>query len=188
MAADVTIFDPSTVIDHATYENPAALSEGIRHVFVNGVLALRDGTVTGSQGGRVLKRGTGLPSRPMTANVPRRVEVKGDAGRFGVRLDLSQQPGARHARGRFRVDLPEDGATITATDFGVLQVTRDWAAFTAQAKFKPEGVVRPITVIVDRADPLSSDAGAAIIIEVEGARAYRGTVKPGMVRLGVPGS
>ncbi|HJR60831.1 MAG TPA: amidohydrolase family protein [Vicinamibacterales bacterium] len=188
MTADVTVFDPATVVDHATYESPAVLSEGIRHVFVNGVLALRDGKVTGAQGGRVLKRGTGMPSRPMTPNARRRLEVKGDAGRFGVRLDLSQQPGARHARGSFRVDLPNGGGTITATEFGVLQVMRDWAAFTAQAKFKPEGVVRPITVILDRADPLSADAGAAIVIEVEGARAYRGTLPAGIVKLGVPGS
>ena len=188
MAADVTVFDPVTVIDHATYENPAALSEGIRHVFVNGVLALRDGTVTGGQGGRVLTRGSGMPSRPITANQPRRAEVKGDAGRFRVRLEVSQQPGARHARGTFRIDLPNDGGRMIATDFGVLQVTRDWASFTAQAKLEPEGVVRPITVIVDRADPLAADAGAAIIIEVEGARAYRGWIKRDIVRLSVPGS
>jgi len=32
MAADVTLFDPRTVIDHATYDHPARLSEGIRYV------------------------------------------------------------------------------------------------------------------------------------------------------------
>ena len=43
MAADVVVFDPATVIDHATFEAPMQPSEGIRHVLVNGRLALRDG-------------------------------------------------------------------------------------------------------------------------------------------------
>ena len=52
MAADLTVFDPKTVIDRATYENPALPSEGIRHVLVNGGLALRDGVATGARGRR----------------------------------------------------------------------------------------------------------------------------------------
>src|SRR5439155_25245808 len=42
MAADVTVFDPATVMDHATYEDAGQLSEGIRLVLVNGRMALRD--------------------------------------------------------------------------------------------------------------------------------------------------
>jgi N-acyl-D-aspartate/D-glutamate deacylase len=182
MAADVTVFDPGKIIDRATYEDPALLSEGVRHVFVNGVLALRDGKVTGAQGGRVLRRSAGMPSRPMTANGGRRVAAKGNGGRFGVKLDVSQKPGARHARGEFKLDLPA-GGSLTATDFGVLQFTREWASFTAQAKIRPEGVVRPITVVVDRADPLTPGAGAMITVDIEGARAYRGTLPPAAVRL-----
>lgn len=41
--ADVTVFDPATVIDNATYENPYQASSGIVHVLVNGRFALRDG-------------------------------------------------------------------------------------------------------------------------------------------------
>ncbi len=40
--ADITIFDPATVIDHATFEKPAQYSEGIRHVLVGGVFVVRD--------------------------------------------------------------------------------------------------------------------------------------------------
>ncbi len=65
MAADVTVFDPNTVIDRATYDEPARLSEGIRYVLVNGRVALHDGVVTGLQGGRVLLRSVHMPSRPM---------------------------------------------------------------------------------------------------------------------------
>src|SRR5918993_5316251 len=35
MAADIAVFNPNTIIDHATYENPALLSEGVKHVLVN---------------------------------------------------------------------------------------------------------------------------------------------------------
>ena len=47
MAADVTVFDPAAVIDHATYDDPARPSVGIRYVIVNGHVALRDGKATG---------------------------------------------------------------------------------------------------------------------------------------------
>lgn len=41
--ADITIFDPETVLDQATYENPAQYSEGIRHVLVHGTQVVRNG-------------------------------------------------------------------------------------------------------------------------------------------------
>ena len=41
--ADLTVFDPEQIIDKATYENPAVYSEGIQHVFVNGVPVVEDG-------------------------------------------------------------------------------------------------------------------------------------------------
>ncbi len=56
MAADITVFDPETIIDHATFENPTAMSEGIIHVILNGEFAFTDGSVTGVQAGEVLKR------------------------------------------------------------------------------------------------------------------------------------
>ena len=52
--ADITIFDPATIQDHATYENPTQLSNGIKYVFVNGQLEYEDGHLTETQAGRVL--------------------------------------------------------------------------------------------------------------------------------------
>jgi N-acyl-D-amino-acid deacylase len=54
MLADVVVFDPQTVCDHATYEDPHRLSTGVRDVWVNGRRALRDGIVTGEKAGRAL--------------------------------------------------------------------------------------------------------------------------------------
>jgi N-acyl-D-amino-acid deacylase len=53
--ADITIFDPKTIVDKATYENPAQISEGVKYVFVNGELEYEDGRLTGSKAGRVLR-------------------------------------------------------------------------------------------------------------------------------------
>jgi N-acyl-D-amino-acid deacylase len=53
--ADITIFDPATIIDKATYENPAQISEGVKYVFVNGKVEYEDGKLTGLHAGRVLR-------------------------------------------------------------------------------------------------------------------------------------
>jgi dihydroorotase len=46
--ADVTVFDPSRIIDRATFDNPGQYSDGILHVLVAGVFVVRDGkTVEG---------------------------------------------------------------------------------------------------------------------------------------------
>jgi len=54
--ADVTLFDPETVIDRATFEKPIALSAGIDTVLVNGNIVWSDGKSTGARPGRVLRR------------------------------------------------------------------------------------------------------------------------------------
>ena len=56
MVADVTVFDPATVIDHSTYEKPHAYSTGIKHVFVNGVAVLKDGEHTNARPGAIVRQ------------------------------------------------------------------------------------------------------------------------------------
>lgn len=58
LVADITVFDPETVIDRATFENPHQYPVGIRYVFVNGVLVAREGEVTGARPGAILRRST----------------------------------------------------------------------------------------------------------------------------------
>jgi len=52
--ADVVVFDPATIADKATYEQPHQYAVGMRHVFVNGVQVLKDGEHTGAKPGRAL--------------------------------------------------------------------------------------------------------------------------------------
>lgn len=55
--ADLAIFDPATVIDRATFEQPALYSEGIRHVLVGGVFVVRDDKVVeGAKPGNAVRR------------------------------------------------------------------------------------------------------------------------------------
>jgi N-acyl-D-amino-acid deacylase len=63
--ADITVFDPETVIDVATFEDPNRPSRGIVYVLVNGVIELDQGKVTGEVGGRPL-RGPGWINRGVT--------------------------------------------------------------------------------------------------------------------------
>ena len=52
--ADVVVFDPATISDRATYEDPQQYAVGVRQVFVNGVQVIRDGEHTGAKPGRAL--------------------------------------------------------------------------------------------------------------------------------------
>lgn len=55
LKADIVVFDPNTIIDHATFEKPHQLSTGMRDVFVSGVAVLRDGKHTGAKPGQVVR-------------------------------------------------------------------------------------------------------------------------------------
>jgi N-acyl-D-amino-acid deacylase len=54
MFADVVVFDPATIADHATFEKPQQYATGVKHVFVNGVQVIKDGEHTGAKPGRAL--------------------------------------------------------------------------------------------------------------------------------------
>ncbi len=53
--ADVVVFDPQEIQDHATYDNPHRYASGVVHVYVNGVQVLEDGEHTGATPGRVVR-------------------------------------------------------------------------------------------------------------------------------------
>ncbi|HEY8550945.1 MAG TPA: D-aminoacylase [Vicinamibacterales bacterium] len=82
--ADITVFDPETIADRATFEDPHQYSVGVRHVFVNGVQVLDEGEHTGALPGRALRGPGAVESevrRTQTAHLssPAWPELRGEA-------------------------------------------------------------------------------------------------------------
>jgi N-acyl-D-aspartate/D-glutamate deacylase len=69
MAADVVVFDPRTFIDTATFDEPDQYATGVKHMWVNGVLTVRDSQATGALGGVALRHRSKLTAEP-TATDP----------------------------------------------------------------------------------------------------------------------
>jgi N-acyl-D-amino-acid deacylase len=61
--ADIVVFDPSTIADHATFDKPHQYATGMLHVFVNGAQVLADGQHTGATPGRVVRGPGWRPGR-----------------------------------------------------------------------------------------------------------------------------
>jgi N-acyl-D-amino-acid deacylase len=162
MTADVTILDPNTVIDRATYQNPGLRSEGIQYVIVNGVLALDKGEPTGARGGKALLRSMDMPSRPLN-DAQRELRVRRTPVGDGktVEIDLTQRRGARQASGTLQVL-----GSFEIDRIGVLETARGWAHVTAT-----DTLGRAVDVIVDLHDPEAGEPG--IVVRVDGAIAYR---------------
>jgi N-acyl-D-aspartate/D-glutamate deacylase len=148
MAADVTVFDPRTVIDHSTYEEPALPSEGIRFVLVNGQVALADGQPTDANAGRALTRTINMPSRPSGPATPgRMLSIKGSG----------TQP------------------SITIDPIGNIQTAGSgWTSFTGLTRASSAAGTRAVTVIVDEHD--NSPGNITVIVMLEGAPPWSGTM------------
>jgi N-acyl-D-aspartate/D-glutamate deacylase len=182
MAADVTGFDPDTIIDHATYEDPARPSDGVRFVVVNGVVALERGAPTGARGGAVLARSAHMPSRPMDVGRDRRVHFEGWAGSSELRIDVEQKAGARAASGIVRLQIDAHSRRHgEMRRFGLLQTADGWASVTGELDL--DGATRAATIVVDRANPLAADHRAAIEVDVEGGLHAGGAVAASAIRI-----
>ena len=167
MSADVVAFDPRTVVDHATFEDPARPSEGIRFVIVNGRVALRDGAPTGEMAGIALARGAHMPTRPMNDG-RRALSQRGRVGSAEVLLDLTQDAGANRATGTLRVTDARKKVSIDVRNLGILQTAGTWASITGRAALRPSDIERSITLIVD---------GAHIIVDAQGEYRLEGDLK-----------
>jgi N-acyl-D-amino-acid deacylase len=173
MAADLVVLDPATVIDHATYEQPALPSEGIEHVLVNGKVALSNGRATGVRSGRALLRSGNMPSRPMTFGA-RRLSVKGDADGARVVIELNHRPGARQTTGVLTFESADKSQKLKASQFGLLQSADGWSSITGVGSLA-DGNERAFTAIVDQRDPAAPGA-ATLVVMVEGETRWRGTM------------
>jgi N-acyl-D-aspartate/D-glutamate deacylase len=157
MAADVVVFDPNTIIDRATYELPSLPSEGVRHVIVNGVAAVRDGAATGARGGRALARTANMPSRPANADL-RHMKVKSTGRDHRFEIELTQGAGVRSAKGVLSVDG-------VGYEPGFLQTTERWASIT--------GVRGGQTIAVTLDQNEGNNKLTAVVVSVDGKPVWR---------------
>ena len=136
--ADVTIFNPGTVHDVATFDDPNRPSAGMEYVFVNGVLSLEHGHVTGQLGGRPL-HGRGWVGRSQAGDAgPSRGKIQGvitdeDGWPVGrVKIDLNDASGKTVATftnrydGRYVIDYaaPCQHCTLRAERMGYTSAER----------------------------------------------------------------
>src|SRR5437016_4466674 len=137
--ADVTIFNPKTVLDAATFESPNRPSVGIEYVLVNGVVALEHEKVTGQYGGRPL-RGPAYQARGIA---PEGLAPRGSVRGFVSDTDgwplsrtkvvLSDNSGkeigsvtsGRDGKYEIPLEQPCDGCTLTASRMGFTEQKRD---------------------------------------------------------------
>jgi N-acyl-D-amino-acid deacylase len=155
--ADITIFNPDTVIDRATYENPGVRSEGIQFVLVNGVVALDRGEATGAKAGKALLRSMEMPSRPLRDDQRMlRVATTALADGKSIAIDLTQRRGARQVSGTLQAD-----GLFELDRVGLLETATGWAHVTGIDK---NG--RAIDVIVDLRHPDSAEP--VVIVRVDG--------------------
>ena len=175
MAADLVVFNPQTVIDHATFEDPSRPSTGIEHVLVNGVLAWQDGALTGDRAGRTLRRLAAHPARPMALDGDRSVSFSGTVtpdpevggAPFQVTFEVEQTYEDPSARGSLHVTDEGGVRGFSQVRFGLLQSASDWAAFSLRVADE-NGVERGAYVVVDGADPMSDDGGVRVVMVIEG--------------------
>lgn len=169
MAADVTVFDAARVTDHATFDAPTLLSEGIRYVIVNGRLALANGVPTGEQAGRPRRRTRHMLSRPMNGREARSLRRQGRVDDIEVSIDVAQAAGARHATGMIRVNDSRANVAFEMIELGWLQTTGSWASVTGRARLHSSDLERAVTISVD---------GSTIFIDTTGGYSLTGELRP----------
>jgi N-acyl-D-aspartate/D-glutamate deacylase len=177
MAADITVFDPRTVIDHSTYEEPALPSEGIRFVLVNGQVALAGGRATGAKTGRPLTRTAHMPSRPSGPATPGRLlSIKGSASGRVIAINVSRSTADGSAKGLANFDATPTQPSITIDTIGHIQTAGSgWTSFTGLTRASSAGAARVVTVIVDEQDP-NSPGIVTVVVMLEGAPPWSGTM------------
>jgi len=159
MAADIAVFDPNKIIDHATYKDPAALSDGVRDVLVGGVIELKDGAPTGETGGAILRRTSHMPTRPQSAAPVPGLAIKATVEGEVVDVAVSRDAFG-HAKGR--VTIKGRGGGLKSVRLGILQTAPGWAALSGVAR-DPEGRDVPFSLIFDAADPVSGPGSKLLL-------------------------
>jgi N-acyl-D-amino-acid deacylase len=180
MAADITVFDPSEIIDRATFEKPKQYSAGVRWVFVNGVLAFEDGEPTAANAGKALRRASSMPTRPQNTGQPQKVGTEGtvhgsDGSALKLALAASQNPDQPAADGTLTVTSADGEVVLTAVRWGLLQTAPGWFSVTGVGHGKTDEE-HTFLVIVDEKDPLAKPGETRATVRIDGIADTYGTL------------
>jgi N-acyl-D-aspartate/D-glutamate deacylase len=174
MRADVTVFDPTKIIDRSTYTQPSLMPEGVNEVLVNGRSEWHAGRATGSASGSVVFRSRHMPTRPLDSLGDRHARavaamiltdvVDGKAkGRYRLNLDVAQSASNSKAAGTVVIESGAGDPLIEILEFGELQRSDRWLALSGIARWA--GKIEPINLILDAADPDADHESAALIVD-----------------------
>ena len=190
MAADITVFDPKTVTDTATFDQPKQYAEGIKLVYVNGKLAQRDGELTAVKAGKVLKRTGNMPTRPESFSKNAKIELKGklqdvNPPRKGKKADITlsiTQQAHGISNGTLSFEDKANGVSIEHAKLGQVQTFGDsWAALTGVGTVNHSKMVKAFTIIIEKNDPMTVGNQATVTIQIEDDYEYKGLLVPNKV-------
>ncbi len=141
MAADVIVFNFENVVDHADFRNPRAVSEGIKHVIVGGVVVLEDTQYTGARPGRVL-RGPGYQKVIAAYNVS-----DGETNERFANYDQSIRDFMkRHAVPGVSIAVTDRGRTVFSKGYGYADVASRQRV-QPDSLFRIASISKPITAV-----------------------------------------
>lgn len=141
LAADVIVFDYEELTDRASFANPHALSEGMKHVVVNGQLVLTDGEFTGALPGRVL-RGPGYREETAAYNVSSGRKDE----RFASYDRMMHEFMKEHRVPGASVAVTDQGRVVFARGYGYADVAKKEGA-QPTSLFRIASISKPITAV-----------------------------------------
>ncbi len=163
MIADLTIFDPKTIIDKATFVEPAQFAVGVSNVVINGRPAILAGKLTEVQSGRRLFRAGDMPTYRMGTTARSLAVLSFSVTLDGIRytgsIALKQAPDDRLAKGTLTLVSPTGKLSLAGA--GPLFTAPGWTGFTG---WLSNG--QPITVTVDSANPTARAKGRQLTVRI----------------------
>ena len=141
LAADVIVFDYEKLTDKANFADPHAVSEGMKHVIVNGVLVLEDGKYTKKRPGRVL-RGPGY----LAAKASHKISTGKSDPRLSGFDEMMQTFMERHRIPGAAVAVTNGGKLMFAKGFGYADIATG-EPVKPKSLFRIASISKPITAV-----------------------------------------
>ena len=177
MVADITIFDPDSIIDNATFDDPKQYADGVEHVFVNGQLALTNGELTGVQAGEAVRVEPNMPSRPLnryediqiSENRTMEAVENNEESESAIEFELEQGANDVKATGTLKIVDENNSIDLVSEDFGRIQTFDGWQSFTGSGILNDEKLTT-FRVTIDENDPTVDDERPVVTIDIVGEK------------------